>query len=311
MDTVILDVVIGLVLAYLVLALLVTKVQEMLVGQLGTSRKHTMHDMLDEALQRDAGLKIALLQNPLISALYKGTDSSKGTLRANGPSAIPSDLFARVLLVEVFKDGKNNHPKEKFETPLLFVQSLDASTRTANEKVLGVLRALVAGHEKSWPEYEAAIAEWFDQVGERANGWFQRKTLLWGLGVSLLLAAVLNVNTFQLAQRLAGDPDLRRSFVALAQRTVDEFGSGNTQQNAALPVQAPATRVDQAPGGGQQPARRPVLQAQQVRGLRPQPRGTRAECREPVAHAHPGLRAGGSARSGGAANQWQKGSRRR
>lgn len=247
MDTVILDVAIGLILAYLVLALLVTKVQETLVGQLGTSRKHTLHDMLEEALQGDATLKNNLLQNPLIFALFKGQGTKKGKMRAQGPSAIPSDLFARVLLVEVFKDGKNNHPKEKFKTPLIFVQNLDASTKTVNEKVLGVLRALVAGSEEGWPQYEAAIAAWFDQVGDRANGWYQRKAMLWGLLLSLLLAAALNVNTFQLAERLAGDPDLRRSVVALAQRAVDEFGSGSTKTAAAtLPTQAPAVRVDQA-----------------------------------------------------------------
>lgn len=243
MDTVILDVVIGLILAYLVLALLVTKVQEMLVGQLGTSRKHTLHDMLDEALQRDAGLKAAMLQNPLISALYQGTNSGKGVLRAGGPSAIPSDLFTRVLLVEVFKDGKNNHPKERYESPLLFVQDLDTRTHAANEQVLGVLRALVAGRERSWPDYESAIAAWFDQVGERANGWFQRKALLWGLAVSIALAGLLNVNTFQLAERLAGDPDLRRSTLALAQRAVEEFGTRPASDSAAPPVRRPADRA--------------------------------------------------------------------
>lgn len=244
MDTVILDVVIGLMLAYLVLALLVTKVQETLIGQLGTSRKHTLHDMLEEALQGDATLKVNLLQNPLIFALFKGEGINKGVMRAQGPSAIPSDLFARVLLVEVFHDGKNNHPKEKFATPLLFVQNLDANTQTANAKVLGVLRALVAGNEKGWPQYEAAIAAWFDQVGERADGWYQRKAMLWGLLLSFLLAAALNVNTFQLAERLAGDPDLRRSFVALAQRGLDEFGSGDANAAAAkLDTLKPADRA--------------------------------------------------------------------
>lgn len=223
MDTVILDVVIGLLLTYLVLALLVTKLQETVMGQLFTTRQFTMHDMLDQALQGDGALKERLLTNPIIFSLFKGEKVERGITRASGPSAIPSDLFARALLIEVFDNGRKEgkHPKEKHGSPQLFIDNLPAG----GTGVPGVLRALLPGNETNWTAYEAAIAHWFDQVGQRADGWFQRKAMRWGLVFSLGAAAALNVNTFLLAERLSGDPDLRRSFAALAERALNQGGA--------------------------------------------------------------------------------------
>ena len=242
MDTVILDVVIGLVLTYLVLALLVTKLQETVMGQLFTSRQFTMHDLLDQALQGDGKLKARLLANPIIFSLFKGQSVERGIARASGPSAIPSDLFARALLIEVFDNGRKEgkHPKDRHSTPQLFIDNLPAG----GAGVDGVLRALLPGNETNWAGYETAIAHWFDQVGQRADGWFQRKAMRWGLIFSLGAAAALNVNTFLLAERLSGDPDLRRSFASLAQRTLNEFG---TQGEAnAPPTVTPEHPIDRA-----------------------------------------------------------------
>ncbi|WP_431286940.1 hypothetical protein [Roseateles chitinivorans] len=237
MDTVILDVVIGLILTYLVLGMLVSKVQEYFVGQLGTSRQHTLHDMLEQTLQGDKGLKEKLLRNPLIFSLFQGNSVEQGAVRAKGPSAIPSDLFARALLIEVYDDGKGSHPKDKYASPRVFVDNLTSDKKQAHT-IVGVLRGLLGGNEKDWPGYESAIAQWFDQVGARADGWFQRKASLWSLRLALLLAVVLNVNTFQLAERLSGDPDLRRTAVTLAKRTLDEFGDAKTKE-ATAPLAAP------------------------------------------------------------------------
>jgi uncharacterized protein (TIGR02594 family) len=243
MDTVILDVVIGLLLTYLVLALLVTKLQETVMGQLFTSRQFTMHDMLDQALQGDGALKERLLTNPIIFSLFKGEDVERGIARASGPSAIPSDLFARALLIEVFDNGRKEgkHPKEKHGSPQLFIDNLPAG----GTGVPGVLRALLPGNETNWTAYEAAIARWFDQVGQRADGWFQRKAMRWGLIFSLGAAAALNVNTFLLAERLSGDPDLRRSFAALAERALNQ-GGAQGEPTTTPPVAAIEHPIDRA-----------------------------------------------------------------
>jgi uncharacterized protein (TIGR02594 family) len=247
MDNVILDVVIGLLLVYLVLALMVSKLQETIFGQWFTSRQRTLHDMLDEALGQDKTLKTRLLENPAIRGLYQGDTASTG-LRDKGPSAIPSDLFARALLVEVYNDGAHSHPSRTFESPQLFVNTLAAQQNPP--KILGTLLTLLPGSEAKWSALESAIATWFDQVGDRANGWYQRKALRRSFWVAFGAALVFNADSFQLAERFAGDPELRRSLVALAQRTVADFGpaqAGATPATVAAPVLlAPALRADQA-----------------------------------------------------------------
>lgn len=248
MDNVIIDVVIGLLLVYLVLALMVTKLQETIFGQWLTARQRTLHDMLDEALGRDEGLKARLLANPAIAGLYQGEKAARG-LRDKGPSAIPSELFARALLVEVYDDGAHHHPSQQFASPRLFMLHMAPLQNPA--PIWGTLRTLAPGNEARWADFEAAIAKWFDHIGERADGWFRRKALRRSFWVAFAVALVFNADSFQLAERFAGDPELRRSFVVLAQRTVAEFGSGATAGAPpattvpAVPL-APALRADQA-----------------------------------------------------------------
>lgn len=62
----------------------------------------------------------------------------------------------------------------------------------------------------------------FDEVMDRASGWYKRYVQWWLLGLGLGVAIVLNVNSFTVAERLWKDDALRSAIVQQAQTSVKQ-----------------------------------------------------------------------------------------
>lgn len=212
MDQTIIDVVLGLILIYLCLALLATKVQETLQGGVFARRTGNLHSLLFEAVGGDSSMRNKLLANPLISSLYKGTTAKSGIF-SSGPSAIPPPLFARALLMEL---NGGEHPSIKFGTPQTFIES--TTTSATLPPAMATVRALVPGRETNWSALEQALAQWFNDIGDRSEGWYTRESSRWSIGIALFLAASLNADSGYIANQLSTDPDLRRGLADIAER---------------------------------------------------------------------------------------------
>lgn len=218
MDNKILEVVIGLALIYATLSVLAMKLQEVLAGNLLRYRVGTLHDLLLEAVGRDETLKKKILDNPLVSVLYKGAgDAERGFFGGSGPSAIPPGIFSRALLAEL---NGGEPPQSVFATPSAFLGAKRPSGKAP--VIWQSLATLLPGSEANWPGFEAAIARWFADIGDRSDGWFKRSADWWALGVAFALAFSLNVDSFQIARALGADPALRLGLADLAAR-VDAF----------------------------------------------------------------------------------------
>lgn len=227
MDNAILEVVLGLVLIYITLALLVMKLQETILGRWFMRRVSNMHKLVLEAVGHSEDLKKKLFENPLIYALSSGDEpAGKGVLVDKGPSNIPADLFARALLIELNEDGQHGHPADRYASPTAFVADKAAAPTASTAKVWGSLRGLMAGREASWPEFEAAIARWFTEIGDRSDGWYKRESQKWSLRLALGVAVALNVDTFYIAEQLSSSPDLRRGLADLAATVNAQFPQG-------------------------------------------------------------------------------------
>ncbi|WP_029528177.1 C40 family peptidase [Polaromonas glacialis] len=244
MENSIIDVVLGLALIYLALSLLISSAQEMISGALFKGRQAILHDLLYEATGQDDALKQRVLANPLVFALYRGAVAHEGIKmwrRASGPVEIPPDLFARALLTEVNQIDPGKHPSDRYASPLSFLDALKEKgldkDGTGERKVVGALRALVVGRETDWGGFEAAIAAWFEYIGDRSKGWFKRSATIWTFWLSLCLALTLNVDSFHIARVLGGDAELRVGLADLAERFIRQEQQGST---APLPAQAPA-----------------------------------------------------------------------
>ena len=250
MDSLLIQVAIGLVLIYLVVALLQTKLQEMLHGQWRRGRVQNMHRMLLEATGRDEALKKRVLENPLLFSLSEGNETARmgGLRRPTGPSAIPPDLFAKALLMALNPTGQA--PSTGALLPAAFMDQLlkntDPGVNPDKFRYLTALRGLVPAATSGWAAFETAIALWFSDIGDRADGWYQRQSNWVGLWLAFALCVVLNVDTANIVNTLGADPELRQSLGDLADLALQTRGDGS--KNAASspapdPALDPATRA--------------------------------------------------------------------
>jgi len=238
MDNTILEVVIALVLIYAVLSLLVMKVQELLAGSALHYRAGVLHTLVFEAVGHNEDLRRRVLANPLIFALFQGSTAEPGLVKDSGPSSIPPELFARALLAEL---NGGTHPALKFAAPSAFMAAqapdLQGTQASPVDRVWRSLAVLLPGREANWPAFETAIARWFQDIGDRSDGWFKRKATTWTLITATLLCGLLNVDTFHIAQTLGSDSALRLGLADLAARVVSAREAGG---GSAAPALAPA-----------------------------------------------------------------------
>jgi hypothetical protein len=93
-----------------------------------------------------------------------------------------------------------------------------------------VLRPVVANANFDLAQIRSGIQTWYDNVMERASGWFKRHTTLLLFSVGTIIAAPLNINPILIAGDLARDPALRASGLAFAQDIVDKSGDSSLAQ---------------------------------------------------------------------------------
>jgi hypothetical protein len=95
------------------------------------------------------------------------------------------------------------------------------------------LDTYIVGEEPQLAAARRNVEKWFDDVMDRAGGWYKRRTQLW-LGLSgLLLALMLNVDAVSIATNLWRDPTLRQNIVQQAARY--QLTQPDTTSNASVP----------------------------------------------------------------------------
>jgi hypothetical protein len=83
--------------------------------------------------------------------------------------------------------------------------------------------------------FRAALERSFDEVMDRASGWYKRRTHYFLLAIAVVLVAAVNADSFTIGQRLWKDKALRAAVVAQANKTVQAG-----QQECATPKDASA-----------------------------------------------------------------------
>ncbi len=249
MDNILIEVAIGLVLIYACLSLLLMKVQEIWHGTLLRGRVQNLHRLVHEAVGQDADLQQKLYANPLLFALSDGDKAQPGQLWklkvTRGPSAIPPDLFARALLMEL--NPKGRHASEDHASPERFLDWIDQAVGVDSQraKLIRGLRGLAVGHERNWVGFEAAIARWFADIGDRSEGWYKRRAGQVGLTIALLMCLLLNVDMVHISNTLGADPALRQGLGRLADRVLEDRGEAASAPagGAVTVVVDPETRT--------------------------------------------------------------------
>jgi hypothetical protein len=249
----ILDLAIGLAFIYLLLALVVTAIQELFAtisGMRANDLYQTIADML--ATRNDAG---ELLDKELLTAFYahpfiknlRQRKSRKSDLKL--PSYIPSRTFA-IALLDVLRHSKKaaeatgvrgllDGAREKIGT--LGDTDLAKTLRLLSENA----ELLANSTDKQVEQFVTGIEGWFNDRMARASGWYKRRAQAIALVLAGVLSVVANADSIHVATVLWSNGTLRDSIVVEAEAFV-----------AAQLASAPPTAAITADEKGEQLAKK-------------------------------------------------------
>jgi hypothetical protein len=210
-NSTVLDVAIGIVFVYLLLAIICTAANEYIAGLLKTRSK-----MLEKAL-------LQLLDNQPSNTQNAATGGGDG----KGQNGFLKDFYIHPLLTGMMRD--KSHPSYlPARTFALAVMDLATPSRSgsitfadleAGVKAMpdgDVKRTLLALLQNTNADLDAAqkaIEGWFDDTMDRVSGWYKRRTQLVTLLIALVITILTNADTIHVARRLWTDPVLRSAVV--------------------------------------------------------------------------------------------------
>lgn len=235
----ILEVAIGLVLLYSLLAMLVTTLRETieaLIRSRGRNLERAMQEMLGSNVKVEA-----LYQHPLIYGLMKGAyeaprhaNDSRANIgvraitglgrRRRLPSYIPSRNFALALFDITAGGDADTQARAHFSLTEVRKRAIEAGD-SASMAVVAAINA--AQHDPN-----RAIAElenWYDSAMDRASGWYKRQTQWIILAIALVMTAFLNANSIAIGKYLYSNPGVREALVVRAQAVGGSTDSAATQ----------------------------------------------------------------------------------
>jgi hypothetical protein len=232
----VLDVVVGLAFLYFTLSIVCSSVSEIVASVLKLRAKNLetgMRALLGGETAADAFFadwRIASLGTP------KRRDRNK-VENARTASYLPSPTVALVIL-DTFAPGL----AKESDGPA----SADAREQLAakiqqlpNDRARAWLANILAEAEGDVDKARAQLEKSFDDVMDRASGWYKRKVQLILLVVALLVAGGLNADTLNVADRLSRDDAVRAAVVAQAQQAAQAAPAAR-----ASPTAAPAATAD-------------------------------------------------------------------
>jgi hypothetical protein len=224
LDFAALDVALGLIFVYAVLALVCSALNETISSIFSwraTYLREGVANLLDpENYAQGQELAKQIYAHPIVNSLIRPV-SPKGKLRY--PAYLPARAFAAALL-----DFDATGAKRSVEEAIAAVPSAQA------RKALTTIWLEANGDVVA---FRRAVESWFDDAMERVSGWYRRRVhlVMWVLAIAVVV--VLNVDTVRIADHLWKDKTVRDAIVA---RTENPPSTAT----GTPPVTAVATNVD-------------------------------------------------------------------
>ncbi|MEI7582044.1 hypothetical protein [Runella sp.] len=215
-----LDVLIGLIVIYLTLALACTVINEWIdatlhvrAGQLRNSIAQMLSTTDSDSLWND------FYGHPLIKGLVRNTSFFGIIKRKDKPTYISSVTFRRVLM-DVLKKLVT---KEQIDTTTPFSQiesTLKSLPESAiKQRLITIIEDLKLNTDNAAKRLEAfqtALDQWFNESMERTSDWYKRRVQLWTFFSGIIFCTVLNVDTLKISQYLWQNPEARAAYVQAA-----------------------------------------------------------------------------------------------
>jgi len=196
------QVVIGLVFLLLLLSLLVTTIMELISSMLalrGQNLEKAIKNMLANG-QAQGELFQAFKGN----ALYKQLCNYRGNAKVRPPSYLSSQNFQSILMDIILKGDDAGKLTQKIE-------------EIPNEELKQVLKQLLndAGYELD--AFKEKMQGWYNDVMDRAAGWYKRNIQILVTFVGLVVAVIFNADTISVYQRLESNPEELKEIVTMAE----------------------------------------------------------------------------------------------
>jgi hypothetical protein len=220
-----LQVVIGLVFVLLLLSLLATTVMELIAsffGLRGQNLEKALRNML-ASTEVDDKLLHAFKDN----ALYKQLSYKYGKSRRS-PSYISASSFQSILF-DVISQGKGmNAIQEQINT-------------LPDDDLKKVLNQFMEEADNDIDQFKGKVKGWYNDVMDRASGWYKRYTQKILVGVGFCIAIIFNADTLAIYERLESDPETLQSVLTLA----EDYVNGNEEGASTLAV-SPSPQFQQS-----------------------------------------------------------------
>jgi hypothetical protein len=193
----ILEVGLGLALFFLLLAIIVSSINEV-IARMFRLRSRTLRSgigqlLADPTTQGFAGL---VLSHPLIQALEK----------SGRPSYLRDRTFAIALIDTIQRDAAS----------VSVVANAVANDPNLPLDLRRQLNLLIQEANGDFERLQRGIEGWFNDSMDRVSGWYKRKAQLVTFGVALVLSLLLNADSLRLAAAMVANPAAREAFVAQA-----------------------------------------------------------------------------------------------
>jgi hypothetical protein len=202
-----LEVAVGMATFYLLMAILITSVNEVIARALAlrwTNLKSGIGELLADRNLNAIGGEV--LAHPLIKSLEK----------SGQPSYVSSRTFSAAL-VDVLSSGAATVPAIRAQ--ILANQAIPDDLRRQ-------LIVLMNDAGDDVVALRTGIATWYDDAMDRVGGWYRRKMQVVTFVVSLGIVVFLNADTLTLANGMLQNPAAREAFVAQASTLVVPTSSG-------------------------------------------------------------------------------------
>ena len=149
-------------------------------------------------------------KEPTIKYLAKVGENKWYSIRNTKPAYIEKSHFVTAIVSMLLRRsmGVNEWDKVKF--------SIQNNTLNLEPETIQMFKDWLDQSNDSYEKFKAFVGNSFEEINDRLVGWYKRKIGLFLFVVGLLLSFRMNVDTFEIVQTLADNPDKRIELVQLA-----------------------------------------------------------------------------------------------
>lgn len=215
-----LDVLIGLIVIYLTLALACTVINEWIDATLHVRARQLRSSIVKMLSTTDEiSLTNDFYQHPLIKSLVRDTRFLGIIKRKDKPTYISTVTFRRVL-IDILKKLVSENQIDT-ATPFTQIESLleNLPESAIKQRLITIVEDVKLNTDNAAKRLEAfqtALDQWFNESMERTSDWYKRRVQLWTFFSGIIFCTVLNIDTLKISQYLWQTPEARAAYVQAA-----------------------------------------------------------------------------------------------